>query len=272
MSFRLSCDQVQSNFLNRSILVNGTNKTSFVQTRGISYCANAKSLIPALSRVHVVCPTAHLAVNGPRATVITFNIVTSKDFQPMITAIPFYRVFYEPYKVVLHSISREKGSKYAGYINGDLVIRLSPLNQLFGNESDKIIIDSKSYQIFIPPNSSSAANSSQNIDSYRSCTVERSYGNKSLGNIIIQSRSLYDQNGRRLTILLTNSTESINSLANLVVSCKNSRIRNHNCPAKVEFDVKTTKDYRAATSLNGNNRYVIETDSECTKLRCGLLK
>ena len=140
-SFRLSCDQVQSNLLNKSILVNGTNKTSLVQVHGISYCANAKSLIPALSRVHVVCPTAHLAVNGPRATVITFNIVTSKDFQPMITAIPFYRVFYEPYKVVLHSISREKGSKYAGYINGDLVIRLSPLNQLFGNESDKIIID-----------------------------------------------------------------------------------------------------------------------------------
>ena len=214
-------------------------------------------------------------MNGPRATVITFNIVTSKDFQPMITAMPIYRILYEPYKVVLYSISREKGSKYAGYINGDLVIRLSPLNQLLGSESDEIIIESKLYQIFIPPNSSSAANSSQNRDSYRSCTLEQTYANtlsnKSLPNNIIQSRSLYDQSGRRLTILLTNSTETINSLANLVVSCKNSRIKNHNCPANVEFDVKTTKDYRAATSLNGNNRYVIETDSECTKLRCGLL-
>ena len=224
LSFRLSCKEVQSNLLNKSTTVNGTNKTSYVLTRGMSYCANAKPLIPALSQVYIVCPTTHLAVNSPSATVITLNIVTSIDFQPMITSIPFYRIIYEPYKVVLHSITRDKGSKYAGDINGDLVVRLSPLNKLVGNESDKIIIESKSYNIFIPPDSSSASNSSQNMNGYGSCTIEQihtdKFGNKSLPNSLIHSRSLYDQSGRKLTILLTNSTETIKSLANLVVTCK----------------------------------------------------
>ena len=37
------------------------------------------------------------------------------------------------------------------------------------------------------------------------------------------------------------------------------------------FNVKTNKDYEIATAYEGNNMYKIEADSECVKLRCGLV-
>ncbi len=212
---------------------------------------------------------------------VNFNIVTTNDFQSTLSPLPGYNINYEPYKVILHSIGREGGTKYAGYDNGDLVVRLSPLSKLVGGGSDKILIESKVYNLFLPPNLTAAAsNSSDVIDSYNSCQLQNEVpANKNtINNSVtvsdIVNRAIFDSNGKLLTIVLlgTNETVQIDSLTNLVLTCNRKRIKNHLCPADVEFDVKTNRDYEIATAYEGNNMYKIQADSECVKLRCGLVK
>ena len=91
--------------------------------------------------------------------------------------------------------------------------------------------------------------------------------------VYIANRAIYDQTGLLLTIILLGTNESIqiNSLSTLILTCSQTRVKNHLCPASVDFNVKTNKDYEIATAYEGNNMYKIEADSECVKLRCGLV-
>ncbi len=280
---KFSCENPQINYYNRSIsIVNASeNVSSTMMYRGQDTCNNAKVLIPKLTSVKVTCKSAALYNNPSRATLVNFNIVTTNDFQSTLSPLPGYNINYEPYKVILHSIGREGGTKYAGYDNGDLVVRLSPLSKLVGGGSDKILIESKVYNLFLPPNLTAAAsNSSDVIDSYNSCQLQNEVpANKNtINNSVtvsdIVNRAIFDSNGKLLTIVLlgTNETVQIDSLTNLVLTCNRKRIKNHLCPADVEFDVKTNRDYEIATAYEGNNMYKIQADSECVKLRCGLVK
>eukprot|EP00942_MAST-04A_sp_MAST-4A-sp1_P014818 g14818.t1 len=275
---QVSCDDPQINLYTETV-INGniTNSTANTTTyRGMDTCNNAKVLIPALRIVTVTCKSTELYYNPSHAVQVDFNIVTTNDFQPILTSLPSYNIIYEPYKVVLNSVTRS-GSKFAGYLNGKLVIRLSPLTGLVGGGNDQIIIESTKYKIFNPPNLTTTSNSSDLVDSYNSCQLKNEViannTNKTISVYDIANRAIYDQTGLLLTIILLGTNESIqiNSLSTLILTCSQTRVKNHLCPASVDFNVKTNKDYEIATAYEGNNMYKIEADSECVKLRCGLV-
>ena len=211
-------------------------------------CNNAKVLIPALRIVTVTCKSTELYYNPSHAVQVDFNIVTTNDFQPILTSLPSYNIIYEPYKVVLNSVTRS-GSKYAGYLNGELVIRLSPLTGLVGGGNDQIIIESTKYKVFNPPNLTTTSNSSDLVDSYNSCQLKNEViannTNKTISVYDIANRAIYDQTGLLLTIILLGTNESIqiNSLSTLILTCSQTRVKNHLCPASVDFNIKTNKDY-----------------------------
>jgi hypothetical protein len=275
---QVSCDDPQINLYTETV-INGniTNSTANTTTyRGMDTCNNAKVLIPALSIVTVTCKSTELYYNPSRAVQVDFNIVTTNDFQPMLTSLPSYNIIYEPYKVVLNSVTRS-GSKYAGYLNGKLVIRLSPLTGLVGGGNDQIIIESTKYKIFNPPNLTTTSNSSDLVDSYNSCQLKNEViannTNETISVYDIANRAIYDQTGLLLTVVVLGTNESIqiDSLSTLILTCSQTRVKNHLCPASVDFNIKTNKDYEIATAYEGNNMYKIEADSECVKLRCGLV-
>ena len=111
-----------------------------------------------------------LYYNPSHAVQVDFNIVTTNDFQPILTSLPSYNIIYEPYKVVLNSVTRS-GSKFAGYLNGKLKTIIT-INRTCWGENDQTIIESTKYKIFNPPNLTTTSNSSDLVDSYNSCQLK----------------------------------------------------------------------------------------------------